>query len=97
MGKRAIVEIVVERLGFLLTLVRDRDERVLLERHREEAIESVMIGDGEKLGLPSVVVAEAEAKEIAERSFDAGRGFLVPVNPQHEFFQMQVFAAGERE
>ncbi len=93
----AIVEIVVEELELLAAFVGDRDARVFLERHREEAVERAVVGNGKKLGLPDVVVAEAKAEKIAERGFDAWCRLVVPVHAEDDALEMIRFLTQERE
>ena len=35
-----------------------------------------------------MVIAEAKAKEISQRSFDARNRFVVPIDSQHEFLEV---------
>ena len=42
-------------------------------------------------------MAEAETEEIADRGFDAGRVFTVPIYAKDKFFEMEVFGRGDSD
>src|SRR5579883_211054 len=93
----AIVEIEVEELELLAAFVGHGDAGVFLEGHGEKAVERAVVGDGKKLGLPGVIVAEAKTEKIAERGFDTWSRLVVPIHAEHDALEMIRFVTQERE
>src|SRR6266851_9380707 len=91
----AIVEIEIEGVYLLLAFVRNSDARMLLKWHEEKRVQGFVAADGEKFGFPAMVFAEAETKEISQRSFHAWCRFLVPINSQHQ--SLEVISLGTRD
>src|ERR1700749_2155928 len=76
--ERTIVEVVVKRLDLSLPLIRNRNQRVLLKRHWEKAVERFLTRDRQKLRLPRVIFAQPKPKKIAQWSLDGRRRLTVP-------------------
>src|SRR5579875_2022777 len=91
-----IVDIVIDGLCRLLSFVGESDERMLTERHGEETVQSFFRRDHQRRGMISDVFPQAEAEEIAQGSFDAGRRLMVPVHAQDERLKLPSLAAGNR-
>ena len=75
--------------------VGDGNAGVLLKRHGEKGVERFVRRNGERNRLVKKILAEAETEEIADRGFDAGRRFTVPIHAEDKFFEMKVFGRGD--
>src|SRR5439155_22017928 len=78
LGVGPIIEIEIEQRNFFPSFIDHSDASVFLKGHGEKWVQRAVIGDGAQLGFPSKVVAEAEAKDIAEGNFYTGRAFNGP-------------------
>src|SRR5208282_332309 len=96
-GVGLAVNVVIERVQFLLALVFDRDSSVLLKWQREIRVYGVIRRGGERQRLVGEIFPQPEAEEIADGSFDAGRRFAVPIHSDDNFFEVIHFVGCERE
>src|ERR1700689_3997628 len=64
-----------------------------LEGHGKEAVQILYAADRKHLRLPRVVVAEPQAEEIPDRSFHTRCLLAVPVDAQHDPYEMVGFRA----
>ena len=93
----AVVDVEVEGVGLDRAFVGHRDARVFLKRHREKTIQRLVGPDRQRNRLIKVIVAEPQPEEVADRRFDAGRRFPVPVHAQHQRLQMIRIVARNRD
>src|SRR2546430_1517772 len=84
----AVVHVEVERAHFSWSFVPNRDAGVFLKGHGEKTIQSFIRAHRKRNCLIQKVVAQAKTEEIANGSFDAGRGLTVPVHAQNELLQV---------
>src|SRR5256886_6336933 len=95
LGAGAIVNIEIKRVDLVSALIRYGDVGVFLKRHGEKGVERFVRRNGERDGLVKKILAEAETEKIADRGFDAGRRFTVPIHAKDKFLEMEVFRGGD--
>ena len=79
-----VIDLVVEAGDWVVAEVLEGDAGRLAERHLPVAVEATggIDGDGERGDIAAL--APAVAEEVAQRRFDRGGIFAVPVDAQHE-------------
>src|ERR1017187_3969871 len=68
----AVIDVPVDGVGCLASLIFHDDARVSAKRHREKAIQGFISTHLNGRGLPEKIIAESQAEEIPDGSFNAG-------------------------
>ena len=93
----AIVDVEIKRVRLTRPLVRHRDARMFLKRHREKAVQRLVRPHRQRQRLIQVIVPQPQPEEIANRSLHARRSFSIPIHAQHQRLQMVRIVACNRD
>ena len=83
-----VIDVVVEAADRLLAFIRNRHAGVPLIGHGEKRVQAHITADGKQLRLPRIVVSQTQAEEIANRRFHTRGGLAIPIDAQHDTFQV---------